>query len=162
MNQKIAVVVYAHRHGVDPLVVRLPEGVDALPSLSNDLVAWLAGTDVDLGSGESAHWRGPFDLRGVPVLPETWAPEDQWAEHPRFVRSDWEYGVAHGDTSLGYVEWVNNELDMASVEEVSFRVNDRNAAEVADALGEYLEARLGDGWSSRLRQAIRFVEGNED
>ena len=29
-----------------------------------------------------------------------------WSEHPKYLRSDWQYEVTNGDTNLGYWDWV--------------------------------------------------------
>jgi hypothetical protein len=48
---------------------------------------------------------------------EEWSPQNGWEEHPRFPRADWKYEVENGDTSLGYVEWVNNQIQWDEGEE---------------------------------------------
>jgi hypothetical protein len=40
-----------------------------------------------------------------------WTPENHWLEHPVWFVKDWQYEVATSDMRLGYVEWVNAQLE---------------------------------------------------
>jgi hypothetical protein len=46
-----------------------------------------------------------------------WEPDSGWDDHPKYSRPDWQYEVSNGDTCLGYVEWVNNQMEMAQEED---------------------------------------------
>ena len=37
-------------------------------------------------------------------------------DHKKYPRKDWQYEVANGDTTLGYVDWVWSRIDMAETE----------------------------------------------
>ncbi|QIB67117.1 hypothetical protein [Kineobactrum salinum] len=40
-----------------------------------------------------------------------WTPVSQWEDHPEFRASDWQHLVANDLTLLGYVDWVNFQLE---------------------------------------------------
>ncbi|MDE4297039.1 hypothetical protein PXK56_17780 [Phaeobacter gallaeciensis] len=40
-----------------------------------------------------------------------WKPESVWDDHPKFPSSEWRYECDNGDTRLGYVDWVNAQLE---------------------------------------------------
>jgi hypothetical protein len=40
-----------------------------------------------------------------------WNPESHWDEHPQHSRYDWFQEVAADNTRLGYVDWVNHQLE---------------------------------------------------
>ena len=56
-----------------------------------------------------------IDLATDPVRPDVQKVMQEnergvWGEFPKYPRTDWQYEVAHGDTNLGYWEWVSHKL----------------------------------------------------
>jgi len=51
---------------------------------------------------------------------EHWRPESHWDDHDDFPPEDWQYEVANGDTRLGYIDWVNHQIEMVGAELESF------------------------------------------
>lgn len=59
------------------------------------------------------------EIAGASLSPEPdanrrphWDPDDIWSEHDGFPREDWMYEVANGDTVSGYIDWVNNQIEI--------------------------------------------------
>ena len=40
-----------------------------------------------------------------------WAPGSHWEEHPEHSSAEWAREVLGCDTRLGYVDWVNHQLE---------------------------------------------------
>ena len=45
------------------------------------------------------------------------AKTSHWEDDPEFPAEDWRYGVANGDTRLGYREWVEHQRDIKKKEQ---------------------------------------------
>ena len=39
---------------------------------------------------------------------------NHWDSHPDFPVEDWQYEVANNDTRLGYLDWLQSQLELAS------------------------------------------------
>jgi hypothetical protein len=46
-----------------------------------------------------------------------WCPESHWDDHDEFEYGDWVTEVRDNDTRLGYVDWVNNQLEAEDEDE---------------------------------------------
>lgn len=57
------------------------------------------------------------DLTDMVVSPrDFWNPDDPWAVHDRFSRETWMHEVGSDYTSLGYIDWVNSQLENEALE----------------------------------------------
>ena len=54
---------------------------------------------------------GESVIEKVMELPNKWEPDSGWDDHPVWPREDWAYECAANDTCLGYVDWVNAQID---------------------------------------------------
>jgi hypothetical protein len=60
----------------------------------------------------SAIITGVYNYYDHEVPPERWQPPSHWDDHPDYPASDWMREVGEGDTRLGYVDWVNTEMEV--------------------------------------------------
>ena len=56
-------------------------------------------------------WPGEAEEEDQPSVCPTWKPESCWDQHPDHSREDWQEEVENGNTVVGYIEWVNNQLE---------------------------------------------------
>jgi hypothetical protein len=54
---------------------------------------------------------GESVIEKVMELPNKWEPDSGWDDHPDWPREDWAYECQHDNTFLGYVDWVNAQID---------------------------------------------------
>ena len=54
---------------------------------------------------------GESVIEKVMELPNKWEPDSGWDDHPLWPREDWLYQCQHDNTFLGYVDWVNAQID---------------------------------------------------
>ena len=53
----------------------------------------------------------PLVVADLVSAPEIWLPESHWEEHPEHSSAEWAREVLGCDTRLGYVDWVNHQLE---------------------------------------------------
>jgi len=53
-----------------------------------------------------------YDHECEPEPVKGWRPASHWDDHPDYPASDWMREVGEGDTRLGYVDWVNAEIEV--------------------------------------------------
>lgn len=54
----------------------------------------------------------------TPVHDRThWNPDSFWDDHDQYGSDDWELEVTEGATRLGYIDWVNAQIDEAQQDE---------------------------------------------
>ena len=53
-----------------------------------------------------------YDHEEVPHFVKGFNPDSHWDDHPDYPASDWMREVGEGDTRLGYIDWVNAEMEV--------------------------------------------------
>ena len=57
----------------------------------------------------------------TPVHDRThWNPDSFWDDHDQYGSDDWELEVTEGATRLGYIDWVNAQIDEAQQNEIDW------------------------------------------